>query len=387
MVWASPVCAEYSRALTTRPRRLLEGDALVLSALEIIAHFDPLMWVIEPFMERPVWVDVTYCKYGTPQEADAAVDQHALEAEAEPVQARQPLRGVAGRQAPPGRAAGAAADGGAVREGQPITRAALQRSCRAVRGDCARGHGGACGAAEHSGLILQSSSNPTSLETVLFSMFLHVFWAVPLNAKNGEEGHPAFVFWAHSKAVSRNFKNEEEGHRASFLVFWAHSKAVSQNAKNGEDRHRALVKHGNARAGERHQLVGHQMNEQVRHRAVQALEGEPGKVARAGADTTQRHLGHALGGKAGNEAVAQVAHAADVDVAHRVVVSTREDREEVEVLRGSLHGVVWVLQAAQLHLRLQEAVLLPHRADGGHVLPPSGSWSPRRCPKRSQTRP
>ena len=34
-------------------------------------------------------------------------------------------------------------------------------------------------------------------------------------------------------------------------------------------------------------------------------EGEPGKIARAGADTTQRHLGHALGGKAGNEAVAQ----------------------------------------------------------------------------------
>ena len=98
------------------------------------------------------------------QEADAAVDQHALEAEAGPVQARQPLRGVAGRQAPPGRAAGAAADGGAVREGQPITRAALQRPCCAVRGDCARGHGGACGAAEHSGLILQSPSNPTSLE-------------------------------------------------------------------------------------------------------------------------------------------------------------------------------------------------------------------------------
>ena len=47
-----------------------------LSALEIIAHFDPLMWVIEnpatgllktrPFMERLPWVDVTYCKYGTP---------------------------------------------------------------------------------------------------------------------------------------------------------------------------------------------------------------------------------------------------------------------------------------------------------------------------------
>ena len=151
-----------------------------------------------------------------------------------------------------------------------------------------------------------------------------------------------------------------------------------------------LVKHRDARAGERHQLLGHQMNEQVRHRAVQALEGEPGKVARAGADTTQRHLGHALGGKAGNEAVAQAAHAADVDVAYCVVVGAREDGEEVEVLRGSLHGVVWVL-AAQLHLRLQEAVLLPGRADGGPRpapgWPASGSWSPRRCPKRSHTRP
>ena len=88
---------------------------------------------------------------------------------------------------------------------------------------------------------------------------------------------PAFVFWAHSKAVSRFIKNDEEGHRASFLVFWAHSKAVSLNAKNGEERHRALVKHGNARAEKRDQLVGHQMNEQVRHRAVQALEGEPGQ--------------------------------------------------------------------------------------------------------------
>ena len=68
-----------------------------------------------------------------------------------------------------------------------------------------------------------------------------------------------------------------------FCRFCSTSKAVSLNAKNGEDR--ALVKHGDARAGERHQLVGHQTNEQVRHRAVQALEGEPGKVARAGADT------------------------------------------------------------------------------------------------------
>ena len=50
----------------------------------------------------------------------------------------------------------------------------------------------------------------------------------------------------------------------------------------------------------------------------------------------------------------------------------------MEVLRGSLH-VVWELQAAQLHLRFQEAVL-PRVGQ-------QGSWSPRRCPKRSQTSP
>ena len=86
------------------------------------------------------------------------------------MQARQPLRGVAGRQAPPGRAAGAAADGGAVREGQPIARAALQRSCRAVQGDCARGHGGACGAAEHSGLGFLQWKMPIF---PCFCMFFH----------------------------------------------------------------------------------------------------------------------------------------------------------------------------------------------------------------------
>ena len=83
--------------------------------------------------------------------------------------------------------------------------------------------------------------------------------------KKRDTGPLFSFFWAHSKAVPLNTKNGEEGHRAFFLVFWAHSKAVSLNTKNGEERHRALVKHGNARAGERHQLVGHQMNEQVRH--------------------------------------------------------------------------------------------------------------------------
>ena len=36
----------------------------------------------------------------------------------------------------------------------------------------------------------------------IFSMFLHVFWAVPLNTKNGEEGHPRLFscFWGALKS-------------------------------------------------------------------------------------------------------------------------------------------------------------------------------------------
>ena len=48
-----------------RPRQLEEGDALVLRALEIMAHFDPLMWVIE----NPATGLLKTCvlrKYGTP---------------------------------------------------------------------------------------------------------------------------------------------------------------------------------------------------------------------------------------------------------------------------------------------------------------------------------
>ena len=74
----------------------------MLSALEIIAHCDPLMWVIEnPATAEDPPVHGASALDGrdllqvrnSVQEADAAVDQHALEAEAKPVQARQPLRG------------------------------------------------------------------------------------------------------------------------------------------------------------------------------------------------------------------------------------------------------------------------------------------------------
>ena len=60
------------------------------------------------------------------------------------------------------------------------------------------------------------------MENAHFSIFLHVFEAVPLNTKNGAEGHPPpffLVFWAHSKAVSLGTKNGEEGHRGLFLPF------------------------------------------------------------------------------------------------------------------------------------------------------------------------
>ena len=127
MVWASPVCTEYSRALTMRPRRLEEGDALVLRALEIIKHFDPLMWVIEnpatgllktrPFMERLPWVDSV-------QEADPTVDHM-----------RWRLEGYAG---------GRRCDVGQRERVRGQSRELLYS---AVQGDCARGHGRACGSA------------------------------------------------------------------------------------------------------------------------------------------------------------------------------------------------------------------------------------------------
>ena len=65
MVWGPHLHGIQPRA-TTRPRRLLEGNALVLSALEIIAHFNPLMWVIENpatsrFRPYPVMISAFSC--------------------------------------------------------------------------------------------------------------------------------------------------------------------------------------------------------------------------------------------------------------------------------------------------------------------------------------
>ena len=73
-VHLSPPCTEYSRALTTRPRRLEEGDRLALKALEILDFLQPRHWTIEnpdallktrPFMHHlhAYMKRVTYCTY------------------------------------------------------------------------------------------------------------------------------------------------------------------------------------------------------------------------------------------------------------------------------------------------------------------------------------
>ena len=74
MVWASPVCTEYSQALRKRPRNLEAGDRLVLRALEVIRNLRPQWWALEnpqtgllktrPFMHGLPFSDVCYCKYG-----------------------------------------------------------------------------------------------------------------------------------------------------------------------------------------------------------------------------------------------------------------------------------------------------------------------------------
>ena len=46
-VHASPVCTEFSKALTSRPRDLSAGDKLVDRTLEILTYLRPRWWTIE----------------------------------------------------------------------------------------------------------------------------------------------------------------------------------------------------------------------------------------------------------------------------------------------------------------------------------------------------
>ena len=75
VVWASPVCTQYSiaRRNAKTPRNLDWADTLVKKSLEIIQYFQPRVWFIEnpasgmlkdrPFMEGLPFSDVDYCRY------------------------------------------------------------------------------------------------------------------------------------------------------------------------------------------------------------------------------------------------------------------------------------------------------------------------------------
>ena len=72
-IWASPVCTEFSIALTARPRKLEVGDILAKKAVEILEHFKPKYWALEnpgtgylktrPYIQGLPFQDLCYCKY------------------------------------------------------------------------------------------------------------------------------------------------------------------------------------------------------------------------------------------------------------------------------------------------------------------------------------
>ena len=142
-------------------------------------------------------MDVTYCKYGTPYRKQTRLWTNMR---------WRPRRSLCkpGTAARRGRTAGT--------------------SCRAVRGDCARGHGGACGAAEHSGLGFSGRCQPKIAQRdppsfLFFGRTQKRCHSAPKMVKR--DTGPFFCrFCSTSKAVSLNTKNGAEGHRAPFFPFF-----------------------------------------------------------------------------------------------------------------------------------------------------------------------
>ena len=76
VLWASPPCTEYSRALTTRPRDIAAANLIVQKTLDILEYFEPTYWMIENPQsgllkdQIEMWgipfKDIDYCKYGMP---------------------------------------------------------------------------------------------------------------------------------------------------------------------------------------------------------------------------------------------------------------------------------------------------------------------------------
>jgi len=73
LVCASPPCIEFSRALTTRERRLGLADRQVQRVLEIVKYFNPKWWWIENpqsgelknrwYMAELPYIDIDYCQF------------------------------------------------------------------------------------------------------------------------------------------------------------------------------------------------------------------------------------------------------------------------------------------------------------------------------------
>ena len=74
VIWASPPCTEYSKALTTRTRKIEEANKIVERTLAIIEYLNPKYYIIENpqtgllkeqwFMYGIPYTDIDYCKYG-----------------------------------------------------------------------------------------------------------------------------------------------------------------------------------------------------------------------------------------------------------------------------------------------------------------------------------
>ena len=110
MVWASPVCTEYSRALSRRPRDLAAGDRLVLRALEIplLGHGKPADGpsqdagvhagaALQRRVLLQIWIQVQKGHKDLAQPALGALTQHAPQG--------GPLRRLRGWHPPRGRPA------------------------------------------------------------------------------------------------------------------------------------------------------------------------------------------------------------------------------------------------------------------------------------------
>jgi len=76
VIWFSPPCTEFSRALTTRPRQLEPALAIVRKCLELLEQLKPRFWFIEnpatgllPKTELCRYLPhqvVSYCNWGSP---------------------------------------------------------------------------------------------------------------------------------------------------------------------------------------------------------------------------------------------------------------------------------------------------------------------------------